>query len=744
MKIFIKLFLFFLIFSFKVYSKESYDININGNNRISKETVISIINFKKNNKYNLNDLNDFQKKLLESNFFKKVNIKIENKEIQIFLEENQIVDFFYIKGVQNKTREDFFYDNLSLGQNKIFSEFLLKSDIEKIKSTYYSNGYFDVDVTSSITEMPGNALNVVLSITRNEKYKINRIFFIGNKNFKSSTLYDVILSKEDGWWKFLSQSTVVDQSRINKDKDLLKDFYLNEGYYDVQIVSSDINFLDKKSADVTFSINSGDVYTYSDFIINDNDKNLNNENKEFINKIISNKLSGNFSKNNLDTINDILVEYLRNQKIDFVSVNYNIKKTEKNKLNIEFNFIKRPRQFVNLINIKGNTITEENVLRRNLLFSEGDTYLKYKVDKSIDRIKSLQIFKDIKIETLSAGNEKVDLNITVEEQPTGSVAAGIGVGSAGSAISSAITEKNLFGKGITLDGNISVGTEKISGTTNLSIPDFNNTGNTLNYSIFAISTDYTNSGYESKKIGNNFSTKYEVYEDISLTAGLGIDFDKIDTNDSASALYKSREGDYLTYKTFYSIYNDKRDSRFNPTKGHRIGFGQSLALPGSDVPYIENNIFGSYYYPIYKDYIFNVKSGFSAINSLNNDDIKLSDRKFLNSNNLRGFESYGVGPKDGTDHVGGNYSAYASFSTTVPNPIPDSWNAKSIIFLDTGNVWGVDFNDALDSNKIRSSAGLSLQWISPLGPLSITVSEALSSSDGDLKEGFSFQIGSVF
>ena len=130
--------------------------------------------------------------------------------------------------------------------------------------------------------------------------------------------------------------------------------------------------------------------------------------------------------------------------------------------------------------------------------------------------------------------------------------------------------------------------------------------------------------------------------------------------------------------------------------------------------------------------------------SIGDEDIKLSDRKFLRQSKLRGFESYGIGPKDGSDHIGGNYSAYASLSSTIPNPIPDSWNAKSIIFLDAGNVWGVDFNDSLDSNKLRSSAGLSLEWVSPLGPLSITMSENISKADGDLEESFSFQIGSNF
>ncbi len=744
MNFLIKFFIIILMLSTSAFSDEKINYVITGNKRISNDTIINIIDLKKNRTYSIDNLNNFQKKLYNTNYFSKVSISIINNKINILVEENPIIDFFYINGVVNKKREEFFYENLSLGQNKIFSESLLKKDIENIKSNYQDAGFFDIEVDTSISKISGNALNVVINISRKEKYKINRIYFIGNKKYKSSTLYDVISSSEDGWWKFLSSSTLVNKNRINFDKNLLKKFYLNNGYYDVQITSSDISFIGNNLADITFSINSGNKYFFSKSSIIDDDKNLNAENIKDLNKIISKKLEGTFSQKKLDNINNILNEYLRNKKIEFVTFLNKINKSGDNKLDIEFTFVKKPRKFVNLINISGNTITEEKVIRRNLLFSEGDSYLDYKVLKSIDKVKSLRIFKDVKFQTENSVSEKVDLNISVEEQPTGSVSAGVGVGSSGSTVSSTIVEKNLFGKGIVLDGNVSLGTEKISGNVGMSLPDFMNTDNTFNYNIFAINTDFTNSGYESKKIGNLLSTQYNIYEDVSLKTGFAIDIDKITTNDSASALYKSREGDYLTYKGFYNIANDKRNSRFQPSKGYKVGFGQGLSLPGSDITYLENNLNGAVYHSLSSDYIVSLKSGINTINSIGDEDIKLSDRKFLRQSQLRGFESYGIGPKDGSDHIGGNYSAYASLSSTIPNPIPDSWNAKSIIFIDAGNVWGVDFDSSLESNKIRSSAGLSLEWISPLGPLSITMSETISKSDGDLEEGFSFQIGSNF
>jgi len=558
-------------------------------------------------------------------------------------------------------------------------------------------------------------------------------------------LLDVISSSESGWWKFLSSTTTVQQSRIDYDIFLLKEFYLDNGYYDVQVFSSDIDISEGNKVNLTFSIDSGRKYFFSKSNIIDNEKNLSDTDIIQINKIIQKKLKGNFSNNKIRLTRNFIQDYLIKNKIDFVELDIGSRKSEEQNF-IETNFIFKnsKRVFVNLINVKGNDITEEAVIRRNLTFAEGDSFLKYKLKKSVDNLKATKIFKDVKTSTNDIGNEKVDLEIEVEEQPTGSVSAGVGVGSAGSTVSTSVNESNLFGKGIALKSSVNVGTQKISGNIGVRVPDFKFSGNTFGYDVYALSTDYKNAGYESKVIGNSTSLTFDIYEDLSITTGLGIDLDEITAKSSASALYKARAGDYVTLKSFYSVSSDKRNSRFLPTNGYQLGFGQSLGMPGSDIPYLENRIFGKYYYPLSEKFILNLKGGLSSINSLNNKDVKLSDRKFLSQSNLRGFEAFGVGPIDGKDHIGGNYSAYSSVSTTVPNLMPEKWNAKSIIFLDAGNVWGVDYNSSLDKNKIRSAAGLSLEWISPLGPLSFTLSETISKSSTDLDEGFSFQLGSTF
>ena len=743
-KFIIKILLISSLLSSISYSEVINKIEINGNSRIKNETILGLANIKLNKNYTAGQINNFQKKLYESNFFKLVNFEFKNNVLFINVSENPIIDFYYINGVKSKIREDFFYNSLNLGPNKIFSEYFLKTDIEKIKNNYLEGGYLDVKILPEISQISGNALNVVINIIEGKNYKVRRVYFSGDTFFSPSTLLDVISTSEHSWWKFLSSVTNYNQNRIVFDKSLLKNFYLDNGFYDVQIISADTNFIKNKGVDLTFSINSGNKYNFSNFEIFDKNNNLRKKDIFNIKKIIEKDLKNTYSRSTLIRIQNKIINYLNLNNIEFVDLNISANKQKKNKIDITFDFYKTDRLFVNLINVKGNSITEEAVIRNNLSFSEGDTFTRKKLDDSLKKLRNTGIFSDNKITSKKIENELVDIEVNVEEQPTGSISAGLGVGSAESSIGGELKEKNLFGKGIVSNANVRFGTQKISGSINAIIPDYNNTGNKVGVSLFALSTEFDNAGYESKKIGTSAFTEYNLFEDISLNYGLGFDLDKISTNENASSLYKSRAGNYITYKTFYNIDNDKRDRNFKPTSGYKTGFGQSLAVPGSDISYLSNNVYSNFYHQIKKGYVFNVKAGLNTINSIGDDDIKLSDRNFLSSKKLRGFESYGIGPVDGKDHIGGNYSFYSTIGSTFPNPLPEKWNADSIVFIDAGNVWGVDFDSSKDSNKLRSSVGIGLDWTSPLGPLSFTYAEVLSSASTDKEESFSFQIGSSF
>ena len=744
-KFYFIIFLFF--FNFNAFSETKNNIFISGNKRISQESIKNTFYSVVKKKYSAGELNEIQKKIFETNFFEKVDVSLKDNNLYITVIENPIINFFIISGITNSQREKLIYDEISLKQNNIFSQSILKADIEKIKTIYENSGYYNVNVETKMSVLDNNLVNIALDVTKGKKYDIDSITFTGKKFFSNSILAEVISSSKQGWWKFFSNSATANLKRIDYDEFLLKNFYLDSGFFDVQILSSDI-LLDEKNnkASLNFAIESGDRYYFDKFNIIDKNFILNQKQQENISLIVSKHFKNYYSRKVLRRVSRDINNFLNTNKIEFASLNTSTLKAD-NKISVDFIFNKAPRKFINNITINGNSITEETVVRRALSFAEGDSFTPFKLSESKRSINNLGIFKKVDINAFNTetnNKELIDINILVEEMPTGSVSAGVGIGSDQSSIMTGISEANLFGKGIGANIGANLGTDKINGSLSIEVPDFNNTDNSLLVDLFAISTDYKNAGYESSKFGSNLSTKFEVFDNIFFKTGVGFDRDDINANSTASALYKSREGQYTTFKSFYFLENDTRDNRFQATDGKRIIFGQTLAIPGSDVEYLENNFSASYYHQYKDDFVLNLKGSLNSINALDNKDVKLSDRQFSTSKNLRGFQNRGVGPIDGTEHIGGNYSAFSTVSSTFPSGLPEKWNAKTLAFVDFGSVWGVDYNSSLNDNEIRSSFGIALDWLSPLGPINFTVAETINSVSTDKKESFTFNLGSAF
>lgn len=741
-KILILFFCFFFSLVFNSYSQIISQIKFNGNKYVQREALLSKINFIPNKDYNDQELNLIQKVIFETGFFKSLDFKVLGNVLVINLVENPIIDFLYVYGDKNKERVEKIYDLIQLKTGNLFSEHKLLQDISTISKLYKYSGYYDVKVEPLIKLIDNNKVNIAIKVTKNNKYKINKIFFIGNKIFSSKVLLDVVSSSENSWFKFLSSSKLLNEDRVEYDRQLLKLFYLDEGYYDVQVLFSKIDIKQNYSADIIHSIDAGKKYSFGS--VNYDKLNFFNQNDQKNLLKIKNKISNKvYSRKKVVELRDEISQIIISNKK--INLDFNVvqeKTLDKINLNILFSETKLP--IVKNITVRGNSITEEKVIRNNLIFSEGDTYSSYKQEKSKDNLQSINIFKTSKIAKETLSDNTVEVTVDVEEKPTGSIMGGVGVSSNEAAISFSVSEQNLFGSNILVNSELSIGTQKVLGNLLVVNPDYNNTGRLVRNNFYAQQTNYDSVGYDSSSIGDDISTSYDIYEDISLKVGFGIDYDKISTSPSASAVYKNQEGNYKTLKTFYEIANDKRNRRFQTTSGHIVGFGQSISLPVSDIAYLSNTIYGKYYKSLGKDYTLNVKSGFSTINGYNSDNVKLSNRLFVSSKQLRGFEPRKIGPVDGVDHIGGNYSLYGGVSSTFPNPLPEKWNATTLLFLDAGNVWGVDYDSSKDSDKVRSSVGVALDWVSPLGPISFSLSNAISKASTDDDQTFSFQIGSTF
>ena len=735
---------FYLTTAFAEDLKKS-DIKISGNVAISKETILNLIETDKEI-LKSDDLNSMQKKLFETNFFSKVDIKIEGNQVSIYLIENPIIEYVLITGLEE--RQDYLVNiekKISLKANSIFSESLLNKDIKSINEFLSSAGYSQSNVEYKINKITNNKVNVFLDIKLNQQFHVREIFFLGDKVFSSSTLKSVISTTQKSWLSLFNTTAIPSVNRINYDISSLKSFYLSRGYYDVQVVNGSIDYIDQNLVNIVFVVNAGGKFFFQKPSVINSALSPKDRDLLFVNNEIKELYSKSYDPAILNKVLKNINTYFLDRNIT-ANAEYRLKKESPNELSIVFEISEiTEKKFINNIYVKGNDITEEKVVRNSLLFAEGDLYSVSNVNKSLDTLKSLGIFKNINITNEDIKNSKnINITVSLEEMATGEIAAGAGYGSSGGLVSFILKERNLFGQGIGSNISLNIGTQKVLGNISLSNPDFSGTGNTLRTSLFASQYFYDNAGYENKVYGGNVSTAYEMFKDITFESGFGADYDSIDSKSASSDLIKSRDGNYKTTKVFYNFYNDKRDRKFNPTSGYTFGFGQGLATFVSDIPYISNNAFGSFYNGFSEDFIGTIKYKIKSINSINDKDVKLSDRIFLSDNELRGFGYREVGPKLNSEFIGGNYSYSTSFSTTVPNGLPDKWGTTSNLFFDVANVWGTDFDGIADSDTIRSSVGVGFSWVSPMGPLSFTFAEAISKNSTDALQSFSFKLGSTF
>ena len=494
---------------------------------------------------------------------------------------------------------------------------------------------------------------------------------------------------------------------------------------------------------MVYNIDSKDKYYFNDLVIKLPDD-FDDSNYEELKTFLKNLKGQVYSINTVSKILD---------KIDLISINEQYESVKatvsenivSNKINLSFNIEETERFLVERINIYGNSITRENVIRNQLIIDEGDPYNEILAKKSINEIKSLNFFSDVKTEVVDGQdlNSKI-INITVEEKPTGEIMAGAGFGTSGEVIEFSVRENNYLGKGLGVDTAISLSSESIEGKFNVTNPNYNNTDKSISFGLQALETDkLTNFGYKSKKIGGSVGTKFEYLEDFSLGISTSLFVENIETDSSASERQKKQKGDYFDNYLNLKFDYDKRNQKFKTTDGFRSLY--TIGLPIIS----ENNTINNYYnYKIfselYEENITSVALTLGSSHSITGDDIKLSERLYVPQRKLRGFERGKVGPKDGNDYIGGNYYAILNFTSTLPQVFPNAQNIDFVTFLDLANLWGVDDKTLDDGSELRSSIGIGVEWFTPVGPLSFSLAAPISKSSTDKTETFRFNLGTNF
>ena len=417
-----------------------------------------------------------------------------------------------------------------------------------------------------------------------------------------------------------------------------------------------------------------------------------------------------------------------------------------NKIDFTFEIKDTEKLYVNKINILGNNITSEKFIRDQLIVDEGDPFNKILYNKSINKLRSKNLFSKVKSNIIDTENaDQKDIDIIIEEKPTGELMAGAGYGTDGSTFSIGIRENNFKGEGINLDSKLSLSEQTVKGFFEYTHPNFAYSDRALSTSLESSVTDkLTNFGYKSSLNKVSLGTRYEQFENTFFSPRLSILNEELDTTSTASAAYKKQEGSYFDTTFDYSLTYDRRSSTYQPSYGFLSSWYQQLQIISEN-----ETIVNGYSIIGYKEFVDDmiVSSGIysRAVNSLTNDDVRVSKRIFAPSSRLRGFESGKVGPVDGTDHIGGNYVVTFNTSSTVPYVLQTQENMDLKVFFEAGNIWEVDYSNTLDdSNTIRTSTGVALEIVTPVGPLSFSYSEVLSKASTDKTESFKFQLGTTF
>jgi outer membrane protein insertion porin family len=733
---------FFLTFS--SYAKNYEKIIINGNERISGETILVFSEISEDQSLNENSINNILKKLYKSGYFKDVSVKIENNNLIINVLENPVIQTIFINGIKRKKTEESLYEILSLKNRSSYNSINIKKDENAILNYLKDQGFYFSTVRSSYQDLGDNKIDLYFEIERGDKAKISKISFIGDKKFKDSTLKSVILSEEYKFWKFISGKKYLNENLINYDKRLLTNFYKNKGFYNVVIDSSFANYLGNDEFEVLYNVSSGEKYYFNEFNLNlPTDYDL--DNFKDLNKIFNNLNGEKYSLNSIDKILKEIDKIVLNQQFEFLksSVQEEIKD---NLINLTFNIGESEKFYVEKINILGNNITREEVIRNNLLVDEGDAFNELLQAKTLNNLKALNFFSKVESEIIEITNQnKKIINITVEEKPTGEIKAGAGVGTSGGTVSFGVSENNYLGRGIAFTSDISVSADSVKGLISINDPNYKGSNRSLNTSLESTVTDrLKNFGYKSNKSGFSVGSGFEFYDDLYWNTGFSSYVEKLETDSTASANMKKQEGSY--FDTFFNqtLTYDKRNQKFKTSDGFFSRFAQNIPLISESY-----TIINAYDYKVYNQWLDeNVFTfGFFAktANSLSGKDVKLSDRLFLPSSKLRGFEAGKVGPKDGVDYIGGNYAATINLATTLPQIMPNLQNTNFSVFFDAANIWGVDYNSSLsDSSKIRSSVGIAIDFFTPIGPLNLSLSEAITKESNDITESFRFNIGTTF
>tara|TARA_B100001250_G_C19815594_1_gene798147 strand:- start:806 stop:3058 length:2253 start_codon:yes stop_codon:yes gene_type:complete len=721
------------------------DIEVNGIQRIEKETVISYSNININDIYTEELGNSALKSLFETDLFSNIEISFKNNSLIIDVSENPTVNLIKFEGNKKINDEDLLME-ISLKERSIYSRSKVKKDLEKMLTLYQRAGRLSTEINPTAELLDNNRVNITYEIEESDVAEVSSIKIVGNTNFTSSKIKSIMQTKQKKLLRPWSSADNYDPDKLEYDKQLITEFYNNNGFPEFKFTSAIAQLIpNRNSFEIILTLNEGHEFNFGK---------ISAETK-------LDKLAANVIVNTVTTKEGLLyqaelikesVSLIRDQAsflgYTFIEISPILSSNNESKtIDINFSINEGPRVYVNNINITGNTRTIDKVIRRQINLSEGDAYNKYSVDLSKNKIKSLNFFSAVEVEEERVlDKDKVNLNIHVEEKNTGEVALGAGYSSATkSSVTFGLKEKNFLGKGQKANFQANLGDTQSTYDISFEEPYYNNKDLSLRGDLYSKFSDPSSVKYETEDLGVGFSIGFPLAPSIGYGFSYSLYTTKVKADTDASSYEKLLAGTDTVSSVQNRITYDKRNSPYKPTSGSLTKLYSTIAGLGGTSYYIKNSFDYRKYKKLSKNLVGAFKLEAGHLNGYNDKYAPISSNFKLGGKKLRGFKSGRVGPKSGISHYGGHYLYLTSLETNLELPI-DEFDITTIFFIDAGSVWGLDdrYGSVSDDHKFRSSTGINFHWDSAIGPINLIYAKALNKEDTDSLDSFYFDIGYNF
>ena len=748
MKKYILFLLLFLFLNNNLYANENIinSISIEGVQRIDKETVTSYANISKGDIYTEEIGNTVLRNLFETNLFSNIQISFDANILNIKIQENPTINLVKFYG-NSKIKDEDLEIEISLKERSVYSRSKVKKDIERMLSLYQRAGRLSSEINPKLEMLDNNRVNLTYEITESDVTKVSNIVILGNSIFSSSKIKSIMKTKEKTLLRFLSSSDNYDPDKLEYDKQLITQFYNNNGYPEFKFTSSIAQLKSNtNNFEIILNLSEGNKFYFGKL---DVESELKKIDPEYV-KTISPIKEGNIFNRSLikDTI-ERLKELAQLEGYSFIEIDTNLLDgSEENLVDIRLLINEGPRVYVNKINIAGNTRTVDKVIRREVILAEGDPYNKYSVDYSRDSIKALNYFKQVEINQVRTDfPDKINLEVNVEEKNTGEASIGAGYSSANAAsLNLGLRENNFLGKGQKVKFDTSFSNTRTAYDISITEPYFNNKPLSLTTNLYSNFTDPSNVNYETEDLGFGLSSSFPLSTDRYLELRYSLFTSKIKADSNATTYENALAGTDTVSSLGYTLAFDRRNSRYKPSNGFNFKLNQDLAGLGGTSYYYKNSFEFNYYKRLSNRLIGAYKLHGGNINGYNDKYSPLSSNFKLGGKKLRGFKSGKIGPKLGNSYTGGQYFYLTSLETNIDLNI-DAFDITTTAFIDVGSVWGLEnpaYGSIDDKHEARSSIGINVNWDSAIGPINIIYANIIKSNKNDTSDNLYFDIGYNF